>query len=437
MTVKVKITNLTASGVGFDGYNIAPFQVSTFSFTEADFNTIKPTLDNKASQGVLSYGTKSDVPLVTQKDSTTVVPVTRATRFSGEVEVVPEGDGQTAGVRIPGIETPVVSGPTAPQQILISRADLKAEWKERAFPEKYTPSEPSDWPDPPPTTKNQALDVLAGEPSGAYTPDVPTNWAPPVPTTAAEALDALAAIPFPGRVELSVNKSQIENYQGVIPSLRTQTGPNLTGAYEGGGTGNKAILGFRGFTGLPLGSFTGLDFTWEDLIPETTLLLTAPVVWDPPAGPPTVGSSAIGLLPFINLIVDMNGDGSLIKIFNMSQTLPPTSDTNFTVTSLGTDRWNYAFDPAVNTFEIVLGLPPVPVVDPVIDDGPSWFDKAYLMADVLAAYPDATLIDIASGDGGMPKDVVTPGIVLAMGGSSNVDAALKIVEQITINGERQ
>ncbi len=87
MTVKVKITNLTASGVGFDGYNIAPFQVSTFSFTEADFNTIKPTLDNKASQGVLSYGTKSDVPLVTQKDSTTVVPVTRATRFSGEVEV--------------------------------------------------------------------------------------------------------------------------------------------------------------------------------------------------------------------------------------------------------------------------------------------------------------------------------------------------------------
>jgi len=273
---------------------------------------------------------------------------------------------------------------------------------------------------------------------GYYSPLVPNNWAPPIPNSTSEALDDLAGIPFPNRVNISVNKSTIDNYQRVIPILRSQTGPNLTGAYNGGGIGNKPILGLRGFSGLPLGDIDSIEFTWKDLLPETTTLLlsSGPVVGD--HGEP-LGSSAIALLPFINLIVDLNGDGSLIKIFNMSQTLPPTSDTNFTVTALGPDKYNYLFDPLVNTFEIVLGLPPVPFVAPFINNGPSWFAQAFRMEDIIAlgAYPNATLIDIASGDGGMPKDVVTPSIVLAMGGSSNVDAGLKIIEEIKFNGVRQ
>lgn len=251
---------------------------------------------------------------------------------------------------------------------------------------------------------------------GYYNPAVPGNWAPPLPTTASEALDDLAGIPFPGRVNLSVNNSTVDNYQGVIPTLRSQTGPNLAGAYNGGGTGNKPILAFRGYDNLGLGLLTSIEFSWEDLLPDSP------------------GVSAVALLPFINLIVDINGDGSVIKIFNMSQTLPPTSDTNFTVTNLGLNRYNYDFDPLVNTFEVVLGIAGV---TPVINNGPSWFQQAFLMADVLAVYPNAKLVDVDSGDGGMPKDVVTPSVVLAMGGSGNVDAGLKIIEEININGVRQ
>jgi hypothetical protein len=65
----------------------------------------------------------------------------------------------------------------------------------------YEPSSPAAWPDPDPTTVQEALDDLillvgsgAGTASGiTYTPEVPADWDAPDPTNVQDALDDIAA----------------------------------------------------------------------------------------------------------------------------------------------------------------------------------------------------------------------------------------------------
>ena len=93
------------------------------------------------------------------------------------------------------------------------------------------------------------------------------------------------------RADQSVNAGRVDNPYSSEPILRTQSSGNAAGGFNGGGTGNKSILGFRpSFAGLPLAIVDALSWTWTDLI------------------------NAGVLPPYMNVILDLNGDGSAFAI---------------------------------------------------------------------------------------------------------------------------
>lgn len=215
---------------------------------------------------------------------------------------------------------------------------------------------------------------------------------------------------FLTRVDCSVNKAYVDDAHGLMPTLITKTGTNTAGAYNGGGTGNKAILGYRGYHQLALGSLTHLALTWRDLTPDT---------------------ASVVVLPAINLVVDVSGSGASIKIFTLNQALPAGA-TTFTTASFGSNRYLYDWQPSVNRVQIVLDLPGV---TPVVDlGGGNWTAHAYNMADVLAVYPSARLLDVNSADGGMPASFATPAMIVNSGDSSNLVMSSKLIESFLING---
>ncbi|MHB8107732.1 MAG: hypothetical protein ACYDH4_09960 [Candidatus Cryosericum sp.] len=222
-------------------------------------------------------------------------------------------------------------------------------------------------------------------------------------------------IQFPNRLDVSVNKALVDNAQSSTPVMTVRTGTNAAGAFNGGGLGNKALLGVRGFDMVPLSALSTLEFTWQDLS----------------------NNPALGLLPYINLVVEVDPilQPGIFHIFVITLALVPTSVDAFTVTNLGGGRFIYHYDVVVNTIQVVwpgaVGLPPVV---PVVNNGPAWFDQAFRMSDILAAYPNARLRDASSLDGGLPNATVTPSYLFVLGDSNNLLMCSRLLEQIKFNG---
>src|SRR5271169_751457 len=70
---------------------------------------------------------------------------------------------------------------------------------------------------------------------------------------------------FVNRIDVSVNKARVDNAQSSSPVLTTQTGTNLVGAFNGGGLGNKAILGIQGFDLMPLSQLFSIVWVWREM----------------------------------------------------------------------------------------------------------------------------------------------------------------------------
>lgn len=217
---------------------------------------------------------------------------------------------------------------------------------------------------------------------------------------------------FPNRVDLSVNKANVDNAQSNFAVLVTRTGTNAAGAYNGGGIGNKSILGIGGFNGLLLSSLATLDYTWRALTTDATET-------------------------YVNLIVELIPGSGVFNILVIDSPL-------FTITPLGGGRFNYAWAAATDNVRIVNdqlvpGYPgslPVPVVG--VPFPPTlWPSRAYKFTDLIqpAFYPTAHLRDASTGDGGLPKaPTITPALLVIAGDSVNTLATNKLVEQIRFNG---
>ncbi len=226
---------------------------------------------------------------------------------------------------------------------------------------------------------------------------------------------AAAASAFPSRVDHSVNKAHVDSYASASPTLRSSTGTNDSGAFNGGGTGNKPILGVIGFDGMKFNELVSLSFDWTDLTPLPATLER---------------------LPYFNLVTDIKGDGSSFRIVNISASLPPATDNDFAITQIGADRWRYEWSAASNYVQIVGGPPagpPVPPV-PVVNNGPLWSQQAFAWPDIVAAYPDGFFSDVDSLDRGMPAGVVTRAFLVALGGSSNARQSSIRLDSILVNG---
>jgi hypothetical protein len=208
-----------------------------------------------------------------------------------------------------------------------------------------------------------------------------------------------------GGQDLSVNKASV-----IGRVLHTQTGPNLAGGYNGGGVGNKALLGLSGFSGASLAGLK-LRMIWTSVLGDPAVLATH---------------------PFFNLILDINATG-VFAVVSISDTLPPASDANLVVTPLGGGKFQYDFDASINTFQVVT-LAAIPAAIPVVNNGPAFFQRAYNAAGILAAYPATVLRDASSLDGGLPNTTVTTAIMVALGDSGNVAMLTRTINDLEVNG---
>jgi hypothetical protein len=213
---------------------------------------------------------------------------------------------------------------------------------------------------------------------------------------------------FPNRYDLSVNGARVENAGSDGALLITQTDVNVAGAYNGGGTGNKAILGCNGHAGIPLGALGKITWEWQQISDEP-----------------------LPFMVYANLIIDTAGAPGLM-VFPIDPALAGPLNTG-TLTLLGPGHYTFTHDPAVNYVQVVqvpLGpgnnfcsdggsTGPVPVALGPTIAGTAWPAMSFKYSDIIAGFPAAATIDASTLDGGLPKTTVTPALLLIVGDSVN------------------
>lgn len=232
---------------------------------------------------------------------------------------------------------------------------------------------------------------------------------------------------FPNRADNSVNSGNVQNLHSPIATLRTQPQGNVVGAFNGAGTGNKAILGTGQGSAWSFGALTSIEFTWRDVQP-----------------------SQPGPGPYVNLLISLSGTTAGPYVLGVIDPSLPASLHNG-VTTLNPDGssttvWTAATDALV----IVNGLlvPPNPpggpgFVPPSYDDSPppppplpgGWLHYSYTLADIAAAYPAAQFLDGDTGDNGMPKSPnVVRYLAVVVGDSNNQLQRAFEISSVKLNG---
>lgn len=233
---------------------------------------------------------------------------------------------------------------------------------------------------------------------------------------------------FPNRLDVSVNKSNVDNAQSSSPILTTRTGTNPAGAYNGGGLGNKAILGIQGFNGMPLGELNTIEYIWREM--------------------DAAHPNPVALRVYLNLILEPDPIGfpGVYKILTIQDTLGVI---DVTPTPIGPGRWDYTWPTDANKLLMCVnpaGLPdpPNPIMSVWTAPAPgvpfftaldnTYFTQTFRLADIVASYPNAILADASSGDGGLPNSSVIPAFLVVVGDSANLLLSSRLIEQVKVNG---
>jgi hypothetical protein len=157
--------------------------------------------------------------------------------------------------------------------------------------------------------------------------------------------------------------------------------------FHGIGTGNKAMLGTDApaLLGLPLAQLTALSARYA--------LRTA-------------GNTHILNRPYINILIDVNGDGTLYKIGVLDRDPNPALNLLVDVAQANPTDHEYQLSWAgAGKLKIVNELPGV---TPAVDLGAGWHNKVFQISDILAVYPDAKLTRAFPADNGLPADLTMP-----------------------------
>lgn len=239
-------------------------------------------------------------------------------------------------------------------------------------------------------------------------------------------------VPFdPALIDFSVNNAAGDLIDARLV-LRTGGSANPTGAFNGGGTGNKAIVGYPlGLAGIPMGALLSVDYTWRNLLG----------LGGPFFNPPTVVTV---ITPYLNFLVDF-GAGNLRVLLACNDQLNPliTAAIGTYANPGGLNVLTYAWSSAQAV--CIVGSPPAAVpggVVPSVSVGVSFLENAYSWAALAAANPLARVIDAFPanpvlsplGDGGMPVGALVAGIVIASGDSGNVIKSGKALSSWRVNG---
>jgi hypothetical protein len=225
----------------------------------------------------------------------------------------------------------------------------------------------------------------------------------------------------------SVNGASIDEFASEAPIMRTNTNVNNAGAFNGGGTGNKSILGHWLPAPIPIGSLISIQLDYERITPE-------------------VGGGLID--PYLNMLVELDPVGSpgllSVLVFGDKGAAPALNTGVFTTTGL--NKFRTLWTPAVAGSFVFVVLnkgtvapgPPVPVANPagfppdvVLAEGVAgaWPTHTYSIAALLNRYPAARIVNGDSGDGGLPKTTQTAGLMAILGDSTTVKQ-----QSIRVNG---
>lgn len=218
--------------------------------------------------------------------------------------------------------------------------------------------------------------------------------------------------------DLSVNSARAYRLPDGSTVLATGATINPVGAFHGlTATGNKAIAGFWGYSGLPLGDLRSLSTQWRNVYGNA----------GPFAVPPEESKS---LTPYFNVLVDFGaGDFRILVMaadgLNDSITSHIGSYTN--VANLLTYSW-------VSTQGVLVVGSPVPGSVPFVSVGASWLENAYRLADLIALRPQAKLVDRFPEDNGFPAGCIMPAVMVCSGDSNNTRKSGKHLVTVAING---
>jgi hypothetical protein len=236
--------------------------------------------------------------------------------------------------------------------------------------------------------------------------------------------------PVPDRRDHSVNGANVDGFGTSAAILRTKTDQHTAGAYAGGGVGNKSILGHFLAAPLALSALVSIEYTVELLTPEQTLL-------------------AVNTVPYMNLVVELVPGSGIYSVFVFGDvnnvlllgaySTPALNQRKcvWTAASPGSGVLvvNYkgmvTFVPGPTANAILVGPPAqgvVPVIGVTVASG--YQSSAYSIAQILAVYPLAQIVNAFSGDGGLPKTPnITSGVLLIIGSSaSSLQNAVKVLD---------
>jgi hypothetical protein len=231
-------------------------------------------------------------------------------------------------------------------------------------------------------------------------------------------------------IDCSVNSARVQPHcSGVGITLTTTARVNEAGAFQGGGSGNKAIYGACGLDLLLLAALQHLLIVWQNQAG--------------PAGPHVEPAQTLTVAtPYLNLLVDLNaadapaGADIRVLVCCCDQLSPAISEAIGVTSNDGSNRLTVRWQAGTHGVLIVGydGSNAPGGISPVLSNGSSWMENVFSLADLLVACPQARLVDAISGDGGLPAAERTPALLLCSGDSGYQEAQSKWVERLEING---
>jgi len=249
----------------------------------------------------------------------------------------------------------------------------------------------------------------------------------PAPAAGSTSASSGSSRGFTRSPDFSVNAAAVDTgfADGSIV-LRTGARTNSAGAYTGGGTGNKAILGVFGFDRMPLGLLSAVSYSWRNVVGSGGPFFNPP-------GAATVTT------PYVNLIVDFDplGAGDIRVLVLADDSLNPSVSASIGsyANPGGQNLLTYSWGADQNVLIVNSPLNSAPGgVAPQISVGAAWPENSYKWSSLVSANPHAVLVDAFPNDGGMPAGAVMPALLLVSGDSGNLARSGKRVTALKVNG---
>jgi len=240
-------------------------------------------------------------------------------------------------------------------------------------------------------------------------------------------------------IDLSTNSAAVDfgwktNQSNCSVVMRTGAMLNPPGGFNGGGTGNKSVLGIRNILhGKPLSFLQDISYKWQNV------LGTGGVFYNPPAPPSNTD-------PYLNLLIDFDPLGVHdLRVLVMCD----SGNAPIVANAIG----SYANPGGLNTLDyawnklqdvLIVNAPPNPVPGGVpvnINNGPIWLNKTYQWSALVAANPTAIFVDAfpatfgtPGGDGGSPSGAIIAALSINSGDSGNVIRSGKNILKLQVNG---